>query len=188
MKENECITNLIPFGPLEGEVNEQCVPVRGVRRDLVASDRPKSVTLNRGWPGMRRRQPLPVGSHSGYCILRYLRSGRSQWVFYRDPRRSCIVLVGQAIKRPNVDPYLSGRGGITRKESQTEAMQEVGLIHSSDDALGNLSRGSTGKRYCRVVSQKRTTCEGVLVWSELKYRLRFKDMYRGGERCKACRR
>ena len=127
-------------------MNGQCVPVRGVRRDPVASDRPKSVTLNRGWPGMRRRQPLPVGSHSGYCILRYLRLGRSQRVFYRDPGRSCIVLVGQVIKRPNVDPYPLGRSGITRKESQTNAVQEVGLIHSSDDALGNLGRGISGKK------------------------------------------
>lgn len=187
MKENEYISNLTPFGPLEGEVNEQCVPVRGVRRGLVASDRPENVTLNHGWPGMRRRQPRPVGSHSGYCILRYLRSGRSQWVFYRDPRRSCIVLLGQEIKRPKVDPYPSGRGGITRKESQTKAMQEVGLTHSSDDALGNLGRGISDKRVCRVASQKRATCEGVLVWSELKYRLRLMNMYRGGERCKVCR-
>ena len=187
MKENKYISNLILFGPLGREVNGQCVPVRGVRRDLVASDRPKSVTLNRGWPGMRRRQPLPVGSHSGYCILRYLRSGRSQWVFYRDPRRSCIVLMGQVIKRPNVDPYPSGRSGITRKESQTEAVQEVGLIRSSDDALGHLGRGSTGNRCCRVASQKRTTCEGILVWSELECWLRSISMYRGGERCKVCR-
>ena len=187
MKENEYISNLILFGPLGREANGQCVPVRGVRRDLVASDRPKSVTLNRGWPGMRRRQPLPVGSHSGYCILRYLRSGRSQWVFYRDPRRSCIVLIGQVIKRPNVDPYLSGRRGITRKESQTDAMQEAGLIHSSDDALGNLGGDISGKRGCRVASQKRTTCEGILVWSELEFWLRSISMYRGGVRCKVCR-
>ena len=187
MNENKSISNLILLGPLGREANGQCVPVRGVRRDLVASDRPKSVTLNRGWPGMRRRQPLPVGSHSGYCILRYLRSGRSQWVFYRDPRRSCIVLMGQVIKRPNVGPYPSGRRGITRKESQTEAVQEVGLIHSSDDALGNLGRGISGKRGCRVASQKRTTCEGILVWSELEFWLRSISMYRGGVRCKVCR-
>ncbi len=187
MKENEYISNLIPFGPLEGEVNEQCVPVRGVRRDLVTSDWPENVTLNRGWPGMRRRQPPPVGSHSGYCILRYLRSGRSQWVFYRDPRRSCIVPMGQVIKCSNVSPYPSGRGGITGKESQTNAMQEVGLIHSSDDALGNLGRGISDKRGCRVASQKRTTCEGILVWSELECRLRLMNISRGGERCKVCR-
>ena len=186
MNENKFISNLILPGPLGREANGQCVPVRGVRRDLVASDRPESVMLNRGWPGMRRRQPPPVGSHSGYCILRCLRSGRSQWAFYRDPGRSCIVLMGQVIKCSSASPYPSGRGGIIGKESQTDAVQEVGLTHSSDDALGNLSRGSTGKRCCRVVSQKRTTCEGVLVWSELKYRQRSMNMYRGGERCQAC--
>ena len=176
MKENEYISNLTLFGPLGREANEQCVPVRGVRRGLVASDRPENIMLNRWWPDMSRRQPPPVGSRSGYYMSRCLRSGRSQWVFYRDPRRSCIVLVGQEIKRPKVDPYPSGRGGIIGKESQTEAVQEVGLTHSSDDALGNLSRGSTGKRCCWVASQKRTTCEGVLVWSELEYRLMIKNI------------
>ena len=90
------------------------------------------------------------------------------------------------IKSSRMSPYSSGRGGIIGKESQTNAVQEVGLTHSSDDALGNLSRGSTAKRCCRVASQKRTTCEGVLVWSELKHRQRSMNMYRGGERCKAC--
>jgi hypothetical protein len=187
MNENKYISNLTLFGPLGREANEQCVPVRGVRRGLVASDRPENIMLNQWWPDMSRRQPLPVGSHSGYYMSRCLRSGRSQWVFYRDLGRSCIVLVGQVIKRPNVDSYPSGRSGITGKESQTDVMQEVGLIHSSDDALGNLGRGIFGKRGCRVASQKRTTCEGILVWSELEYWLRSISMYRGGERCKVCR-
>ena len=187
MNENKYKSNLTLFGPLGREANEQCVPVRGVRRGLVASDRPENIMLNRWWPDMSRRQPPPVGSRSGYYMSRCLRSGRSQWVFYRDLGRSCIVLMGQVIKCSNVSPYPSGRGGITGKESQTDAVQEVGLTHSSDDALGNLGRGSTGNRCCWVTSQKRTTCEGVLVWSELEYRLRFKNMYRGGERCKVCR-
>ena len=176
MNKNKSISNLILLGPLGREANGQCVPVRGVRRDLVASDRPESVTLNRGWPGMVWRQSPPAGSRSGYYIPWYLRLGRPQWVFYRDPGRSCIVLVGQVIKSSSVSPYPSGRSGIIRKESQTNAVQEVGLTHSSDDALGNLSRGSTGKRCCRVASQKQTTCEGVLVWSELKYQLMIKNI------------
>jgi hypothetical protein len=186
MNENEYISNLILLNPLGREANGQCVPVRGVRRDLVASGRPESIMLNRRWPGMLKRQSPPAGSCSGYYIPWCLRSGRPQWVFYRDPGRSCIVLVGQVIKSSRMSPYPSGRGGIIGKESQTNAVQEVGLTHSSDDALGNLSRGSTVKRCCRVASQKRTTCEGVLVWSELKYRQRSMNMYRGGERCKAC--
>jgi hypothetical protein len=187
MNENECISNLILFSPLGREANGQCVPVRRVRRDLVASGRPESIMLNRRWPGMVRRQSPPAGSRSGYYMLWCLRSGRPQRVLYRDPGRSCIVLVGQVIKSSIMSPYLPGRSGIIRKESQTDAVQEVGLTHSSDDALGNLSRGSTGNKCCRVVSQKRTTCEGVLVWSELKYRPRSVNMYRGGERCKVCR-
>ena len=154
MNEKKSISNLILLGPLGREANGQCVPVRGVRRGLVASDRPENIMLNRWWPDMSRRQPLPVGSRSGYYISRCLRSGRSQWVFYRDLGRSCIVLVGQVIKNSNTSPYPSGRGGIIGKESQTNAVQEVGLTHSSDDALGNLSRGSTGKRCCWVVNQK----------------------------------
>ena len=187
MKENKYISNLTLFDPLGREANEQCVPVRGVRRDLVASDRPENIMLNRWWPDMSRRQPPPVGSRSGYYMSRCLRSGRSQWVFYHDLGRSCIVLMGQVIKCSNVSPYPPGRSGIIGKESQTNAMQEVGLIHSSDDAHGNLSRGGTDKRCCRVASQKQVTCEGVLVWSELEDRRRFKNMYRGGERCKVCR-
>ena len=177
MNEKGYISNLILLGPLGREANGQCVPVRGVRRDLVASGRPESIMLNRRWPGMVKRQSPPAGSCSGYYMPWCLRSGRPQWVFYRDPGRSCIVLVGQVIKSSDVNPYPTGRGGITGKESQTDAVQEVGLIHSSDDALGNLSRGGTGKRCCRVVSQKRTTCEGVLVWSELKHRLTIKSIF-----------
>ncbi len=176
MNENKSILNLILLGPLGREANGQCVPVRGVRRDLVASGRPESIMLNRWWPDMSRRQSPPSGSRSGYYMSWCLRSGRPQGVFYRDPGRSCIVLVGQVIKCSNMSPYPSGRGGIIGKESQTEAVQEVGLTHSSDDALGNLSRGSTGKRCCWVASQKRTTCEGVLVWSELEYRLMIKNI------------
>ena len=176
MNEDRSISNLILLGPLGREANGQCVPVRGVRRDLVASGRPESIMLNRWWPDMSRRQSPPSGSRSGYYMPWCLRSGRPQGVFYRDPGRSCIVLVGQVIKCSNMSPYPSGRGGIIGKESQTEAVQEVGLTHSSDDALGNLSRGSTGKRCCWVASQKRTTCEGVLVWSELEYRLMIKNI------------
>ena len=187
MNEKKCVSNLTLFGPLGREANEQCVPVRGVRRGLVASDRPGNIMLNRWWPDMSRRQPLPVGSRSGYYMSWCLRSGRSQWVFYRDLGRSCIVLVGQVIKSSKLSPYPSGRSGIIGKESQTNAVQEVGLTHSSDDALGNLSRGRTGNKCCRVASQKRATCEGVLVWSELKHRQRLMNMYQGGERCKVCR-
>ena len=186
MNRKENILNLILLGPLGREANGQCVPVRGVRRDLVVSGWPESIMLNRRWPSMLKRQSLTAGSCSGYYMPWCLRSGRPQRVFYRDPGRSRIVLMGQVIKSSKVSPYSSGRGGIIGKESQTNAMQEVGLTRSSDDALGNLSRGSTGKRYCRVASQKRATCEGVLVWSELKYRQRSMNMYRGGERCKAC--
>ena len=186
MNENKSISNLILLDPLGREANGQCVPVRGVRRDLVASGRPESIMLNHWWPGMSRRQSPPSGSRSGYYMPWCLRSGRPQWVFYRDPGRSCIVLMGQVIKSSNASPYPSGRSGIIGKESQTDAVQEVGLTHSSNDALGNLSRGSTGKRCCRVMSQKQITREGVLVWSELKCRQRLMNVYRGGERCKAC--
>lgn len=186
MKENEHISNLTLLSPLGREANGQCVPVRGVRRDLVASDRPVNIMLNQWWPDMSRRQPPPAGSCSGYYMSRCLRSGRSQWVFYRDLGRSRIVLMGQVIKCSKVSPYPPGRGGITGKESQTDAVREVGLTHSSDDALGNLGRGSTSNKCCWVVSQKRTACEGVLVWSELEYRLRSMNMYRGGDRCRAC--
>jgi hypothetical protein len=186
MNESEYKSNLILLGPLGREANEQCVPVRGVRRDLVASGRPGSIMLNRWWPSMLKRQSLPAGSCSGYYMLWCLRSGWPHWVFYRDPGRSCIVLMGQVIKSSKVSPYPSGRGGIIGKESQANAVQEVGLTRSSDDAPGNLSRDSTGKRCSRVASQKRATCEGVLVWSEFKHRQRSMNMYRGGERCKAC--
>ena len=71
------LPSLTPFGPLGGEVNGQCVPVRGVRSDPVASDRPESNMLNQWWPDTAGRQSPPAGSQSGHYVSRCLRSGRS---------------------------------------------------------------------------------------------------------------
>jgi hypothetical protein len=116
------LPSLTPFGLLGGEANGQCVPVRGVRSDLLASDRPGSVMLNHWWPDMPRRQPPPVGSRSRYCMSRCLWSGRSQMVFYRDLVRPCnVLLVMEGFgmgKRP------SGRVGITERKAEPTRCKE----------------------------------------------------------------
>lgn len=118
------LPSLIPFGLLGGEVNGQCVPVKGVRSDLVASDWPGSVLLNRWWPGVLRRQPSSVGSHSGYCMSWCLWLGRSQMVFYRDPGRPCIVLLRRRIERPSADPCSTGRESITVRKAEPMRCKE----------------------------------------------------------------
>ena len=122
-------SSLTSLGPLGEEANGQCVPVRGVRSDLVAGDRPESKELNRWWPDTLRRQTPLSGSRSGYCVSRCLRSGRSHTVLYRDPGRPCIVPLGQDIKRPNADPDPSGRVGIRRTKAEPMRCKESdGLI------------------------------------------------------------
>ena len=110
------VPNLTLFGLLGSEANEQCVPVRGVRSELVASDQPGSIKLNRWWPGMAWRQPPTAGSQSRHYMSRCLRSGRSQMVFCRDLVRPCIVLMD--LEGIGEGKSLSGRGGITRRKAK----------------------------------------------------------------------
>jgi hypothetical protein len=178
------VSNLISFGLLGEEVNGQCVPVRGVRSDLLASVRPGSNLMNRCWPDMAWQQPPPVGSRSRHYMSRCLRSGRTQMVFSRDLVRSCIVPKIRYIKRPNGDPISSGRERITRRKAEPmRCKKSDGLIvvmtpweTGGEIPLPQESNGEPKANHLR----RGPSLEGAEAWNV------SDDMCRVGERCKVC--
>jgi hypothetical protein len=178
------VSSLISLGLLGEEVNGQCVPVRGVRSDLLASVRPESSMMNRWWPGMAWRQPPPVGSRSRHYMSRCLRSGRTQTVFKRDLARSCIVPKIRPIKRPNADPVSSGRECITRRKAEPmRCKKSDGLIvvmtpwETREEVP--LPEGSGGEPKATRL-RRGPSLKGAKAWNLIDH------MCRVGERCKVC--
>jgi hypothetical protein len=177
-------SSLISLGLLGEGAKRQCVPVRGVRSDLVASEWPGSIMLNRIWPDTAWRQPPPVGSRNRHHVSRFVRQGRSHTVFYRDLVRSCIVLRNGAIKHPNVDRSSSGREGITRRKAEPmRCKKSDGLIvvmtpwETREEVP--LPEGSGGEPKANRL-RRGPSLKGAKAWNLIDH------MCRVGERCKVC--